>query len=97
MSEHFKVKMLSYDQVRDIANIAYLAKNGKVKSLSIHRSTFSKLMSGSLDTSDFASDKPSSFQLELREILRTEIKKDFTDWFESTANQLSMEACNGSN
>ena len=93
MEDKFKVRMISYNHVRNTANIGFVSKTGKVKSIYIHADTFSRLMDGSLDKDEY--NPPSSEQIQLRDIIRAEVKDDFGKWFNESANKLSMEACNG--
>jgi len=89
------LKMVSYDQVRDQGMIAFLSKKGNMKTVSIHRKTFDRLMSGELDRSTEPGEAPSLDQVDLREALVSEVKKDYSQWFDTNANRLSQEACNG--
>lgn len=95
MGQSIGVKMTSYDQVRDIGLIAFLSKKGHTKTVSIHRKTFGRLMSGELDRSTVPGEAPSLDQIDLRDAILTEVKKDFTEWFENNANRISQEACGG--
>jgi len=94
MKSDLSVKMLSYNQVRDMASISYINTRGKVKSVYIHRDTFSKLMSGDLDKKP-ETDGPTMDQRELKDVLIKEVKKDYDKWFDHSANTLAKADCHG--
>jgi len=85
-----RVSMIDYDQVKQMANFAYLSPHGQSGKVWIHKSTFDKLMNGKWDDSEYG--EPSLFQRDLKTAVLSQVKKNFTEWFDVESNNLLTEA-----
>jgi len=90
--EQLGFRMVAFSNAKDSATISFVSPKGELKTVSIHRETFIKLMTGKLDKEQGMS--PSLDQMELRETLAKEVKGDHLKWFTDSANELLRKDAN---
>jgi hypothetical protein len=88
-----KLIMAGYDPVKQTANFVFISSLGKSIDIRIHKKTFRMLMEDKWNIQEFG-DPPTDL-LEFKDVIIREVKKDFTIWFETTANELMRLEANG--
>jgi len=85
MGNKARVEMVDYDQVKEMATIAFISTKGKPTSVHIHRSTF-RALTGDLFWDIQAMGQPNMYQQELKTALEKDVRGSKIQWFDRTAN-----------
>lgn len=86
MLRNSRLDMVDFDQVKERACIAFITSKGQPTSVWINKPTFKLLMEGPWDNVKLG--EPHLYQRELRDAMKSYVKKNYMPWFEHEANIL---------
>ncbi len=89
-SVNIRIQMRKYDRMTDMATFNYINKDGDIMKASVSRFVFERLMvDNAWDPVKLGSME--SYQVEIRDIVKDEVKGNYLEWFDTEANRCCME------
>jgi hypothetical protein len=92
MADKQNVEVVEYDQVKEMACIAFTSPKGKPASIWIHKTTFERIFNGGWDEEQQGG--MTSKQLEMRDKITNNVKGNPIQWFDKSINDRMMGVVN---